>query len=317
LLAIEHGLESETRGRLKAFCALALRGHTANGDPKYRFVPLRPIWPGFAINTLFYAGILWGGWLMLAAPLALRRRRRIRRGVCPACGYDLRGRAADSEANLCPECGASANTFSAPMRRLGLFVLAGAIVNIAVAWGCGAFAYPRSGSQQFAMLDSHLVAWRTCAGYTMVNWMVYPPYSGAKHAPPSYVKLRNDGRTFSELFAGWPMRSLMCSKPRDIRIFIGNGTFMGHIFGPVEYGVKLPERENGLFQGWRALPCLPVWPGFAINTLFYAGILWMVFAAPFALRRRRRIKRGVCPACAYPVGASDVCTECGKPVRTK
>jgi hypothetical protein len=33
---------------------------------------------------------------------------RIKRGLCPACGYDLRGRAADSEANLCPECGASA-----------------------------------------------------------------------------------------------------------------------------------------------------------------------------------------------------------------
>jgi hypothetical protein len=57
-----------------------------------------------------------------------------------------------------------------------------------------------------------------------------------------------------------------------------------------------------------------IWPGFAINSLFYAGILWLLFAAPFALRRRRRIKRGLCPACAYPVGDSEVCTECGKPV---
>mgnify|MGYP003578232462 CR=1 FL=1 len=57
----------------------------------------------------------------------------------------------------------------------------------------------------------------------------------------------------------------------------------------------------------------PLWPGFAINTLFYAGILWVMFAAPFALRRRRRIKRGLCPACAYPVGESIVCTECGAP----
>ena len=64
----------------------------------------------------------------------------------------------------------------------------------------------------------------------------------------------------------------------------------------------------------RPLPLRPVWPGFAINTLFYAAILWggwLLLAAPFALRRRRRIKRGLCPACAYPVGASDVCTECG------
>jgi predicted amidophosphoribosyltransferase len=49
----------------------------------------------------------------------------------------------------------------------------------------------------------------------------------------------------------------------------------------------------------------------------YAAILWMLFAAPFALRRWRRIKRGLCPACAYPVGASDVCTECGKPVKPR
>jgi hypothetical protein len=67
----------------------------------------------------------------------------------------------------------------------------------------------------------------------------------------------------------------------------------------------------------RLLPYAPMWPGFAINTLFYAGTLWLLFAAPFALRRRRRIKRGLCPKCAYPIGrggTSDVCTECGAAV---
>jgi len=62
------------------------------------------------------------------------------------------------------------------------------------------------------------------------------------------------------------------------------------------------------------LPLMPLWPGFAINMLFYAAILWGVFAAPFALRRRRRVKRGLCPACAYPIGDSPVCTECGRAV---
>jgi len=52
-------------------------------------------------------------------------------------------------------------------------------------------------------------------------------------------------------------------------------------------------------------------PGFAINTIFYAAILWMLFAGQRALRRKRRLKRGQCPACAYPVGSSAVCTECG------
>jgi hypothetical protein len=63
------------------------------------------------------------------------------------------------------------------------------------------------------------------------------------------------------------------------------------------------------------LPYLPLWPGIAINTIFYALILWLLFFAPFAWRRRRRLKRGLCPACAYPVGGSPVCTECGTTVK--
>jgi len=66
-----------------------------------RSLPIDPIWPGFAINTVFYAVILW---LIFAAPLALRRRRRTKRGLCPKCAYDLRG---TPQATACPECGAS------------------------------------------------------------------------------------------------------------------------------------------------------------------------------------------------------------------
>jgi hypothetical protein len=61
----------------------------------------------------------------------------------------------------------------------------------------------------------------------------------------------------------------------------------------------------------RLLLLRPIFPGFAINTVFYAAICWLLFAAPFAVRRRRRVKRGLCPACAYPVGNSEICTECG------
>jgi hypothetical protein len=53
---------------------------------------------------------------------------------------------------------------------------------------------------------------------------------------------------------------------------------------------------------------------FTINTIFYAAILWLLFAAPGRVRRWRRIKRGLCPRCAYPQGASEVCTECGEEI---
>jgi len=61
-----------------------------------------------------------------------------------------------------------------------------------------------------------------------------------------------------------------------------------------------------------AVPLNPIWPGFAVNTLFYAALLWLLIPGPFALRRFIRVRRGLCPACAYPRGESDVCSECGK-----
>ena len=49
---------------------------------------------------------------------------------------------------------------------------------------------------------------------------------------------------------------------------------------------------------------------FAVNTIFYAALLWL----PFVVRRFSRARRGLCPKCAYPMAESPVCTECGKPL---
>jgi hypothetical protein len=74
-----------------------------------RLLPYTPIWPGFAINTVFYAVVLW---MLSAVPIALRKRRRIKRGWCPKCAYDLRGRAPGSKA--CPECGIAVAVTTTP-----------------------------------------------------------------------------------------------------------------------------------------------------------------------------------------------------------
>ncbi len=63
-----------------------------------QMLPLRPIWPGFLINTVFYTAILWP---LYISPFILRRHIRHKRGRCIKCGYDLRG---DLDAG-CPECG--------------------------------------------------------------------------------------------------------------------------------------------------------------------------------------------------------------------
>lgn len=56
------------------------------------------------------------------------------------------------------------------------------------------------------------------------------------------------------------------------------------------------------------------WIGLFVNTLTFAAPVGLVFLAPLLMRRLVRAwrrRRGLCPACHYPVGASSVCTECG------
>jgi hypothetical protein len=130
-----------------------------------------------------------------------------------------------------------------------------------------------------------------------------PYWSHARTPAPNRVErvdIHEDAR-------GWPLRTLLSWELRVYDRFT-NPEKLREIHSAID--LKDTQTRYGLP---RRLPLCPIWPGFAINTLFYAGILWMLFAAPFALRRRRRVKRGLCPACAYPVGESDACTECGRP----
>jgi hypothetical protein len=100
-----------------------------------RPLPYRPIWPGFLVNTFIFAVLLW---LVFSLRFALRRLNRFNHGCCPNCGYDLRGQ---FEAG-CPQCqwgrAQSPRIGASARRRLRsglLFLLLGAILNIAVAWG--------------------------------------------------------------------------------------------------------------------------------------------------------------------------------------
>jgi hypothetical protein len=70
----------------------------------------------------------------------------------------------------------------------------------------------------------------------------------------------------------------------------------------------------------RAMPTKFLWPGFAINTIFYAAMLWVLCFATAKIRRfiivRGRIRGHRCPACGYQIapggGIGPVCSECGE-----
>jgi hypothetical protein len=181
-----------------------------------------------------------------------------------------------------------------PMRTLLVILLllvSGAVVNIAVAWG-----------MEYGQRRGLLAIQTRRLLQTQTN-----PHFGVAITDDADARL---SKIFAPIQAGWPTPSLC-------RYFWID---MPGVSRPSNLTIGLAAPALPRWSGGRTsvrLPIRPLWPGFAINTVFYAGLLWLLFAAPFALRRRRRIKRGRCPACAYPVGPSEVCTECGKPVGAK
>jgi hypothetical protein len=61
----------------------------------------------------------------------------------------------------------------------------------------------------------------------------------------------------------------------------------------------------------------PLWAGFLVDSALFGSLLWAGAAAPGAVRRAMRRRRGCCAECGYPRGAADRCTECGAPVASR
>lgn len=89
------GLEIPASG-LGERMRFTLEGNSLNSP--YRPVPLVPVWPGFAVCSVFWAGVVGVVWYV---PGMVRGAMRRRRGLCARCGYELRG------LDACPECGTS------------------------------------------------------------------------------------------------------------------------------------------------------------------------------------------------------------------
>jgi hypothetical protein len=235
-------------------------------------------------------------------------------------------------------------------RRVGLILLllvAGAIVNVGVAWGicyrnandgpldcmlegpsdepesytssrygyAGVCARRRGSHSRFSIsiLGGYSGGWRDVPNLDSeipgwADWFL-------SDAALAELQSGNSRRQRYVEAAGWPCLGISGSFLIEWEASSQTSTVVQR-----DWGILSPPRPGRWMNNAglsRLLPLRPIWPGFAINTLFYSGVLWggwLLLAAPFALRRRRRIKRGLCPACAYPVGGSDVCTECGKPV---
>ena len=80
--------------------ALMLPQDPTKGQRHPLFLPMRPIWPGFAINSAIYGMSLF---VLVSAWRALRREVRLARDACYDCGFPI------GVSACCTECGADLN----------------------------------------------------------------------------------------------------------------------------------------------------------------------------------------------------------------
>ncbi len=206
-----------------------------------------------------------------------------------------------------------------------VFLFIGAVVNVAVAWGCALWA-PTTGADDAAS-DRVFYRWYDFDLAPLdLHW---PPdcSSGGWSGPGISVGRINhpldgsfvwgdavDWQTASvqgcDLKAGLPLRTL-----RGGRYLVSDWQ-TGEWVELADAAIRPDRRHWGrsdLSDRPAMLPLRPIWPGFAVNTAFYAVILWLLLRGPFALRRYVRWKRGHCIKCGYDLrGKFDAgCPECG------
>jgi hypothetical protein len=222
--------------------------------------------------------------------------------------------------------------------RIVLLLAIGAVINVAVAWGLA--IRPASGFLEWYWTTSETRAWGLTI-YPGEIWIqegatpyheygrtgltadefraLLPAWSQLVALQPSEEFLTTDD--FSEHATGWPMHSM-----RSFEAYfyeeglpdVAQRTTGGVLTLPPRWLPTLPS-DGTIFSPvfGNELPCIPIWPGFYVNTLLYACAAWLVFFAPFtALRftkRARRQRKGLCLCCGYDLrgsaSASDACPE--------
>ena len=222
-------------------------------------------------------------------------------------------------------------TYDASVKRnllaLALFLLLGAVLNVAVAWAITTFTtwpgWPPKPSVSWGTEWPRTVPehWPELASSIQGRVFGWSLYQYQAHA----MEERQDGELWAtEQFVlnidsvGVPCRALQWELWVDYVLPQDAATSGAYRFDEQPKatwwltGIPLSSERFGFgLQSWKRLPIRPLWPGFAVNTLFYAAALWMASRGPFVLRRYVRVRRHLCSACGYPVGVSAVCTECG------
>jgi hypothetical protein len=224
------------------------------------------------------------------------------------------------------------------LRKPASYLLAGAIINLLVAWG--SILTKADGDAVYFNLGEPDETTRWYGGIRKSFWKSFvwrsPTWicestffstkpgaaAGSFNLPspiwsririPVSAAVRQLPHGFAELeeARGLPLRTM--AGYTQMKIDLSQG---GWVRSGQTWALKL-GRDQWTGGPPSMLLMRPLFVGFAVNTVFYSAILYGVRRVPQSIIQRRRRRRGLCPACAYPIGTSPVCTECGKPVRGK
>ncbi|MCH8316590.1 MAG: hypothetical protein IIA64_11505 [Planctomycetes bacterium] len=216
--------------------------------------------------------------------------------------------------------------------KLAVFLLLGAIVNVAVAWGAALLVDFHGAETVVGGAKGRRGDWviwhhnaggairiraLAVSGNNIEEYEQYPMHPSLLPLwGPLAVQVRQQVReqVIDEPFVrvadayGWPTYSLWCA-------FAWNTAQWPNVLtDPRLSAILITSPMGGNYAlSQRALPLRPIWPGFAVNTIFYTAILWLITLGPFTARRMIRHKRGHCIKCGYDLRGdfSAGCPECG------
>ena len=233
------------------------------------------------------------------------------------------------------------------LRYVVVCLMLGVITTVAVAWGCAFWTdvYDGSLTRVIQPSESDAYEWyfdvRRQPGSASINlWCILLVKVGSDEVAPaipttvppgfptwnqgwpheSQVSWYGSQLARAQEARGWPWLAMWCEHftyiEQTAEELRSNPTFMTYRTLPYRGFALKPIARPIRPAITRVLPLGIIWTGFAINTIFYAAILailWALWSSPFVVRRIIRRKRGLCIKCGYDLRGSSggMCPECG------
>jgi hypothetical protein len=216
------------------------------------------------------------------------------------------------------------------VRQAIAFVLVGAVITLLLAWGCALWSDrttivengvgPRGSPGSWA---ADIVAPADRAFLANINaplddlGCVYRTTFGLDrraivpnlNSPQTWMAMRRGSTLMPaavETRAGWPASALHAWQWLDPA---------GNVGSPFLYDsplvITIDPGAPGTAAVRRVLPTGIIWSGFLFNTFTFAAACFAVVRGCGLARQVLRYRAGCCCRCAYPIGVSPRCTECG------